>query len=246
MHHELICLPYAGGSATVYYSWQKWFENISVHPVEYAGRGQRLNESLYPDLKSAVTDVLNVIKPRLSQRTPYALFGHSMGTAILFELVHQIQNCALPLPKHAFLSGCDAPHIKSDFIFHTTDEKLFQQEITTLGGLPAEIFEYPELVQLCMNILKSDIENTQTHTFTTLCPLACNISVLNGQSDHSIALDRRYEWQRYTMGSCNQYLFSGDHFFIQDNMEKIAAIIKQTLETAPRKQPNIQMQSIHP
>ncbi|MBD3374649.1 thioesterase [candidate division KSB1 bacterium] len=245
MHHELICLPFAGGSATVYYSWQKWFKNISVYPVEYAGRGQRLDEPLYPDLKSAVIDVLNVIKPRLLQY-PYALFGHSMGAAILFELVHQIQNNTLPLPKHAFLSGCDAPHIKSDFIFHTSDEKRFQQEIIELGGMPAEIFEYPELVQICLNILKSDIKNTQTHDFTTFAPLTCNISVFNGQSDHSIAMDRRHEWRQYTMGSYNQYLFSGNHFFIQDNMEKIAAIIKHTLENAPRKQPNLQLQGIHP
>ena len=38
--YKLICLPYAGGGATAYYGWQKYFSDIEILPVQLPGHGQ--------------------------------------------------------------------------------------------------------------------------------------------------------------------------------------------------------------
>lgn len=38
---KFFCLPYAGSSATFYYTWKDGLQGIEIVPIELAGRGQR-------------------------------------------------------------------------------------------------------------------------------------------------------------------------------------------------------------
>lgn len=39
---KLFCIPYAGGSASIYLRWKKYFkEQVEIYPIELAGRGKR-------------------------------------------------------------------------------------------------------------------------------------------------------------------------------------------------------------
>lgn len=42
----LFCLPYAGGSGTVYYRWSNYIApSINLYPIELKGRGKRFKET---------------------------------------------------------------------------------------------------------------------------------------------------------------------------------------------------------
>jgi surfactin synthase thioesterase subunit len=105
----LFCIPYAGGSATVYMQWKQLLGNhIEIYPVELAGRGARYDEPHDPNFTSMMNDLVTQIKPYAENNT-YAIFGHSMGAVLAYELYYMLAEEGFPLPVHLFLSGRPAP-----------------------------------------------------------------------------------------------------------------------------------------
>ena len=84
-----------------------------MHAVELAGRGKRIYDPLYQSIEEAVNDVYSKISHELT-KGPYAIFGHSMGGIIAYELAYKIRDNHLPEPLHIFFSGRGAPHIPDE------------------------------------------------------------------------------------------------------------------------------------
>ncbi len=83
---KLFCIPYSGASATVYSRWSKLInKEIEVFPLELAGRGRRLNDKFYNDMDEAAEDLSNTIIDE-AKDINYALFGHSMGARLTYEV----------------------------------------------------------------------------------------------------------------------------------------------------------------
>ncbi|MEM5672660.1 thioesterase domain-containing protein [Bacillus cereus] len=102
---KLICLPYAGGSARIYNTWVHLLdEKIEVVCPELAGRGKRFNEPFYKNLKEAVDDIYKNIEPIVNSG-PYALFGHSMGSLLTFELYYKLKREGHCEPEAIFFQG---------------------------------------------------------------------------------------------------------------------------------------------
>src|SRR6185295_19672066 len=96
----------------------------------------------------AVEDVFRLIKSEISH-SPYAIFGHSMGSLIAYELVQKIKARKLSGPIHAFFSGSCAPHLRDEKkTYHLMNESDFRSEVIELGGTPPEFFEHPELIDM--------------------------------------------------------------------------------------------------
>ena len=52
---RLFCLPYAGGAASIFYTWAKRFAaGVQLCPIELPGRGTRLQEPLRTSLDGLV------------------------------------------------------------------------------------------------------------------------------------------------------------------------------------------------
>src|SRR5215831_8066939 len=110
----LFCFPYAGGSAAVFNKWNQYLDpNIELVPVELAGRGRRIHEALYKDVAAITEDVFNIVNEKIAG-APYALFGHSLGSMIAYELGQKIRDLCLLPPIHIFFSGRSAPHLKRE------------------------------------------------------------------------------------------------------------------------------------
>lgn len=228
---KLFCFPYAGGSAQVYQNWAKDLDAaVELIPIELSGRGERFNDPLYKDFEEMVDDVFHKIYNDIVQ-APYALFGHSLGSLIVFELVQKIVAHKLPAPKHVFYSGKGAPHIerKKSLVYHVLDNATFKQEIIKLGGTPAAIFEHPELEQLFLPLLKNDFKLAETYNFKDGKTLYDGeISVLLGKEDDLTAV-QCHEWSNATSGICHVTYFNGGHFFIHHETEKIIQLINAAL-----------------
>ena len=63
---KLFCIPYAGGSASVYSGWNPILrENIQLVPVELSGKGVRAAEPLYENWEDALEDVYSSITEKI-------------------------------------------------------------------------------------------------------------------------------------------------------------------------------------
>lgn len=229
---RLFCFPYAGGSAVIYSKWKPLLDpSIELYPVELAGRGRRFKQPPYDSMQEAVRDVYVQIRDLIDPNKPYALFGHSMGSLIAYELYHYIRRFRHHLPVHMFFSGRKAPHIpKQGKIIYCLPDTEFKKEIFELGGTPREVFDDEELLNIFLPILRADYKIAETYCHLPPNSLIhCDISVLHGIRD-DVNVSEMNAWSEHTQKSCKLHLFDGGHFFIHSEMEKVVSIVNETLK----------------
>lgn len=232
---KLFVLPYAGGSAAAYGKWKPHMgKHIEFIPVELAGRGRRMMDTLYKDLEAAVDDIYNIVSKQIGNHD-YALFGHSMGSILIHELTMRMRASNKPMPKHLFFSGRGAIQIarEDEKIYHKMPDDVFRKEIVNLGGTPPEFFEHPELMELFLPLIKSDFKIAETRLrLDDFKPVDIDITVFNGTED-DITSEQHAGWKFYSSKQCKTYMYEGDHFFLNHKMEEMARIINNQLAKVP-------------
>ena len=224
----LFCLPFAGGNQ---YSFRELKNalpsSVTLVPIDYPGRGARLKEPLMSSLDGMAADVLEQVKGRLS--TPYALYGHSMGAAIGFELAHKIRENGLPGPLHLFVSGRNAPSSprRREPISHLPSAQ-FRAKIKELGGSPDEVLNNHALMELFEPILKNDFLAHETYSYTRRRPFDFPITAMYGDSE-DLPPEEVDKWGLETGGPFDKLAFGGDHFFIFRHWKTIASYISENL-----------------
>lgn len=228
---KLFCLPYAGGSSSIYSRWNKQIgDSIEVIPIEPSGRGKRYNQPLYDSVEEAVCDIYEIIRKETDGSPDYAIFGHSLGGIIAYELAYKIKAEGRPYPIHIFFSGVKAPNLKTEENrLHDLPDDEFKQKVFELGGTPAEILENEELLELFLPILRADFRINENYRYTERKEkIDCGITVIYGKKE-DMKLHEIVEWRNHTEGQCSIYMLDGDHFFINTHTEDVLKIIKGTL-----------------
>ncbi|CAC9975503.1 thioesterase II family protein [Flavobacterium panici] len=227
---KLFCLPFAGGASSIYRNWGTGLaDNIELCPIELAGRGIRIAEDCYANLEEAVEDIFNQISDDIS-KSDYAIFGHSMGASLGYEVLQKIMSLGMRPPIHAFFSGRYPPDVQRvRELWSLMGPQEFQEKVLALGVTPPEIFQHPELSKIFIPLLRSDfaIAETMVHR-PEIIPLKVNISVLIGESE-GISRDTAVKWKAHTTKRCSIYYIEGGHFFLLKEKDAVIKIINASL-----------------
>jgi len=227
----LFCLPHAGGSEAIYYSWKKHLHPaIKLEPICLKGRGRRYDEGFYEDFNEAVDDIFSNVKDTIMS-DEYAIFGHSMGSHLAYELYYRTCDENLPKPRHIFFSGSAAPSVEKDReILHTLPDDEFLKEVIDLGGTPEELIESDELLKIALPILRNDFRIFENRIYEKRSKkIECNVTVFSGKEDDFI-LEELLVWRDHCSLGFKLHMLEGNHFFINDNIESITNIIKSELK----------------
>ncbi|MCK8521585.1 thioesterase domain-containing protein [Aquimarina sp. D1M17] len=226
---KLFCIPYAGGSANMYNSWKSGLNsNIELCPIELAGRGNRITENPYQNLEEALEDIYDQVSEDILNYD-YAIFGHSLGAMLAYELTQKITSIGLNQPMHVFFSGRKPPHIHRKEKWSLLSSTEFEKKIMLLGGTPPEFFKYPELKEIFIPLLRSDFSLSETIVDRPeIIPLDTDISILLGE-DEGIPPETSVQWYSHTTKKCNIQYFEGNHFFLLQQKEAILEIINENL-----------------
>jgi medium-chain acyl-[acyl-carrier-protein] hydrolase len=232
---RLFCFPYAGGSAFVYRDWQALLPaGVEVWPVELPGRGARFKDSMFRRADDLVKCVAEVMSRHLT--IPYALFGHSMGGLISFELARHLTADYHRAPAHLFLAGRRAPHLRSTREpFYGLPRDEFVRELVRLNGTPREILNDPEVLDLLIPLLRADFELVQSHESAHSVVLQCPITVYGGSSDIDLPHEALSAWREYTTGRFTLTVIEGDHFFVARQRERLLASMSEEFELLLRR-----------
>ncbi|GAU68940.1 putative type II thioesterase [Streptomyces sp. NBRC 110611] len=234
---RLFCLPYAGGGAAAYRDWPGALPGgTQVCPVELPGRGRRLKEPPYSRLRPLVAALADALRPALDR--PYALFGHSMGGLLAFELTRTLRERGLPQPVHLFVSGAAAPGTRRTRpVVHNATDAEMRGELRVLNGTPRELLENAELMELMLPTLRADFSVLETYTYQEAPPLAVPLTVLAGTADPSVEISALQGWRDQTTAGSRLKLFAGDHFFLHSATAEVIATVREALapglSTAP-------------
>ncbi|MCZ0975199.1 thioesterase domain-containing protein [Streptomyces albulus] len=83
---------------------------VELATVELPGRGVRSAERLPDTLEELADAVIDGIRDEFDQ--PYALFGHSFGALLGYEIAVRIARRGLPSPRALLVSAARAPHTR--------------------------------------------------------------------------------------------------------------------------------------
>ena len=232
---RLFCFPYAGGSAQVFRSWQKYFSpDVTLCLAHLPGRAMRIGEPPFTRLKPLVRALVDEIIPQLQM--PFAFWGHSMGSLISFELARELRRQGQPTPLALFVSGRSAPQIPDpNPPTFSLPEKEFIAELRRLNGTPKELLDSQELKQLFLPTIRADFELVDTYVYEPGEPLGCSIHAYGGLEDSPVPVDNLKAWQKQTLRPCVVRMFPGDHFFIHSYPADVINMLRRDVFTYLRQ-----------
>jgi len=162
---------------------------------------------------------------------PYALFGHSMGGLISFELARLLRKEHRQGPEHLYISGHRGPEIKDVeppmFDLPTAE---FIEKLRRLNGTPKEVFEHPELINLMTPVLRADFAISETYEYVHERSLECDLTAFGGVGDIDVTRKHLEAWRMQTSGNFNLRIFPGDHFFLNTARPSLLQVLSRDLE----------------
>jgi medium-chain acyl-[acyl-carrier-protein] hydrolase len=210
---RLFCFPYAGGGDSIFREWPEVLpDTIEVCPVQLPGRGARASEPPFTQVSPLVQAASVALAPRLDK--PFALFGHSMGAVISFELARQLRRDYALQPVHLFVSGRCSPQTVDKRSARDLSDSELVEVLLRFNGTPKEAFEDPELLQLILPVIRADFTVGKSYTYAPEPPLDCAITVFGGLLDPTTDRDCIEGWREHTKGRFLVRMFPGDHFFL--------------------------------
>ena len=232
----LLCLPYSGASAMVYSRWRRKLPQwLTLQPVELPGRGARFGEPLHTDMRRLALQLAEEHIATL--KTPYAIFGHSLGALLACEMAHALRSLGCPEPVALFASGTAAPTMRADydrgFAEPKTDAELIKQ-LRTLNGTREEVLANQELMSLTLPVLRADFLLCGRFEPQQRPLLKCPVHVLGGKADRATT-EQLIGWSKETHGSFSVDMLGGGHFFIHEHEAKVLRVIKDQLDIHHRR-----------
>lgn len=229
---RLFCFPYAGASASFYGRWKaRLGPRVDVRAVEYPGHGVRLAEPLATDMATLVSQLLPEVL-REAHR-PFALFGHSLGAVVAFELAHELRDRTGREPVALFASGTSAPSVRDAQRYarlgnDSSDEELLS-ELSRLGGTPAAALADASLMSLTLPMLRADFQVCASYRFRPRQRLGCLLQALGGGRDGTVPNASALAWSEHTRGDFAFQAFDGDHFFIHQREPEVLELVGRRL-----------------
>jgi medium-chain acyl-[acyl-carrier-protein] hydrolase len=211
---RLFCFPYAGGGASIFRTWpERLPSDIEVCAIQLPGREDRFRETPFVRFPALIDALAEVLYPYMD--FPFAFFGHSLGALISFELTRRLRRQKAPCPLHLFVSGCRAPQIPNpDPPIHQLPDVEFIEELGRFNGTPKAVLDNPELMEVFLPLLRSDIGLYETYAYHNEAPLDYPITAFGGLEDEEVSRDELAAWNSQTRSRFNMQIFPGDHFFL--------------------------------
>lgn len=228
---RLYCLPHAGAGPSVFTAWARALPaDIELCAIHLPGREVRLSEPAATRMTPLVDAMAAAVAPTLDR--PYAVFGHSMGATVGFELVRALRRRGAPPPSRLWVAGRRAPHLPTPRPWrHTLSGPEFMAELRRLGGTPPELLADPDLAAMFAAILRADFAVLETHAWTPEPALESPIVVLHGTADLEVSHAESAAWASHSTHPLGMHEFSGGHFF--PHVQRAAVLERIVADLAP-------------
>lgn len=210
---RLVCLPHAGGAASGYHPFSRALPpSVEALCVQYPGREDRRTERPVPDISALADQVCAALEPWHGERL--ALFGHSMGAIVAFEVAWRLQEFCGTTPVRLFASGRRAPSIFREGRVHQLDDAGLVAELKSLSGTAASVFDDPDLMRMVLPAIRSDYRAIETYRCPPSRLLHCPVTALTGDRDPHVSIADAEAWREHTTGTFELEVFPGGHFYL--------------------------------
>ena len=225
---RLVCLPHAGGSASFYFPLsQALSDRLDVMAIQYPGRQDRRREPCIEDIGDLARAIAAELEPRLDR--PMALFGHSMGATLAFEVTRVLERTYHFTPAHVFVSGRRAPSVHREETVHLRGDDGILREMLALQGTDAGVLADEELLRMALPALRGDYRAIETYRAEPGAVVTAPVTALTGDSDPRVSIGDAEAWRPHTEGRFDLRVFTGGHFFLAQHQKEITGLVARQL-----------------
>ena len=155
---RLFCVPYNGGGIASYRAFGTLLPtSVEVHAAQLPGQMDWRDEPAPATLVEWARGLAEAIAPLVDR--PYALYGHSLGALVAFEVARALHARGLPEPAILFVGAIHAPHLPDPF--PVSDRLTDFATLERLGMLDAltPLLADPQLVEELRPTIQSGIRS---------------------------------------------------------------------------------------
>jgi len=232
---RLVCFPHAGGSATYYFPLSRatppWLDVVAV---QYPGRQDRRTEPCVEDLHELADRVFEAVRGWTD--LPFALFGHSLGASLGFEVGMRLEKDGRP-PLALFASGRRAPSRHRNERVHEQDDAGIIAELKRLAGTDTRMLGEEDVLRMILPSLRGDYKAAETYRGRPGDRLTAPITALTGTDDPQVTLEEANAWAGHTSSAFTLRTYPGGHFFLNHHspaiIEEILAVLNGSVSPRP-------------
>lgn len=210
---RLLCLAQAGGAAGAFAGWRPHLpEGLEIVPIELPGRGTRLAEPLADDVDTLVGDLADALGDDIAD--DYALFGHSFGGLLAYELAIALVRAGHRPPVSLLVSAVRAPHVAVDEPLHLLDDDALLAHLRRIDGLPEALLRHRPYVDTVLRAVRADLRLADRYHRRDPFRVPFPLHVLGGLADPIVPPDTLGDWERCAGGDFSVAVYPGDHFYL--------------------------------
>jgi medium-chain acyl-[acyl-carrier-protein] hydrolase len=193
------------------------------------GRESRIAEPLIGGLDELIDRLTTAVEPVTGEE--FALFGHSAGALVAWELARSLRRRCGVGPVHLFVSACQSPsNVRAGYDdLQGLDDTALLARLGEMNGTPAEALGNPELMRMVLPVVRADFGLFADYDTAPADVLDCPVTVLGGDRDPVVSPGVLARWAEATTGELAVRVLPGDHFYLTDPRSDVLGVIDARL-----------------
>ncbi|BDX34631.1 putative thioesterase TesA [Mycobacterium antarcticum] len=222
---RLYIFPHTGGSPEFYVPFARAFTDTSCVAVQYPGKRAGKDLSQYTGIPELADRLCAMLKPADAPSGRVALFGHSMGALLAFEVALRFEQAGNPVAA-LFVSASAAPGA----VRHGVDLKGSELELLSMvsdvTGANPEFLKNERFAATMLPTLRG-LKAIASYDHPPEVKVACPIYGLMADDDDLATAELMTPWAQRTTADFELTTFVGDHFYINTNLPHLAHWVEQ-------------------
>ncbi|MER6103866.1 alpha/beta fold hydrolase [Streptomyces sp. NPDC001832] len=230
----LVCLPFAGAGASFFRAWEKHVpETLRIVAVQFPGREDRFVEPPHTIAARAVADAYDQVVQVTGGAGRVAVFGHSLGAVLAYELAHSLGEAEGIKVERLFVSGSPGPWNGRETRASDLDDEAFLAQVRSFAGYAHPALENPDLRELLLPVLRADVAMHEDYRPSTDKSLQVPITAMRGRHDELVSGAVIARWADVTDSELNMVELDGGHMYLADDVPALLDVINAQVQVLP-------------
>ncbi len=224
----LLCLPFAGAGASFFRAWRGAPPGLRIDPVQLPGREGRFREEPLRSMRAVVDDAFASTIERGGGQA-VALFGHSLGAVLAFELALRYIEEGHEVTR-LFVSGSPTPW-KPRALRATglVDDNAFIRKVNEFAGYSHPALEDPEMRELLLPTLRADVALYEDSYRLKPVRLPVPVTAIRGTHDELVGQAQCLAWAEATSVGLRVAEVPGGHMYLADTSSELLKLVSEHL-----------------
>lgn len=222
---SILLFPHAGGAAAAYRGLATAFaaRGTDAYVMQYPRRAERLSHPAAATVEELAQDLYDA--GDWSGIGPVQLFGHCLGAVVAFEFARIAEGHGVDV-QQLWVSASEAPSAVAASPRLPTADREVLAHMVDLGGTDSRLLADEDFVELLLMAVTADYQAFNRYACPPDVRIRADIRTVGAHGDHRISPDMLTRWQDHTDGRFTRDLFEGGHFYINDQAEAVAELVR--------------------